>query len=74
MAMMLFNLLCAHHGHDALLYTLHTQWWRSWLLLLRGYKHDLVVGSIPGPPTPQLWFHPPIKGYLLLGRVVWVKC
>ena len=34
----------------------------STLLLLRGYKHDLVVGSIPGPPTPQLWFHPPIKG------------
>jgi hypothetical protein len=34
----------------------------SWLLLLRGYKHDLVVGSIPCPKTPQLWFHPPIKG------------
>jgi hypothetical protein len=37
--------------------------WRSWLRPLRGYKPDLVVvGSIPGLPTPQSWYHPPMQG------------
>jgi hypothetical protein len=31
-------------------------------LVTAGYKQGLVVGSIPGPPTTQVWFHPPIKG------------
>ncbi len=34
--------------------------------MLRDYMQDLVVGSIPGPPTPQLRFHPPIKGVLFV--------